>query len=323
MPGEILEVLLDEFAEAFVVFFFHVDELDAAAVGADVADDGGEVDFAEAGADFELEGIADAEAVGRFYVGAAEADSFHAHRAHHLGLAADLRAQRRFERDARIAARNDEIAERRGRRFERSTDASGGRSFFHHRERVFGGETEACRFDVSEALALASELAKHFDGFGGAEAAESLNGFDADENVAKNFVFAGGDFHEQGNGGGFLADADLIDHHRNDEWMGFGEDCREDKGGALRRRSVGGASEFADSEILKIPFPTGHRAGETAEEAIGIGGGEQFDGGADTLAAGFEEPGLEKRENGDADGAEQTGHGGNRFGAARVSEQEG
>jgi hypothetical protein len=37
----VLEVLLDEPAEAFLVFFFHVDEFDAAAVGADVADDGG------------------------------------------------------------------------------------------------------------------------------------------------------------------------------------------------------------------------------------------------------------------------------------------
>jgi hypothetical protein len=32
-------VLLDEPAEAFVVFLLHVDELDAAAAGADVADD--------------------------------------------------------------------------------------------------------------------------------------------------------------------------------------------------------------------------------------------------------------------------------------------
>jgi hypothetical protein len=105
--------------------------------------------------------------------------------------------------------------------------------------------------------------------------------------------------------------------------MSLGEDCREDKGGALRRRSVGGASEFAYSEILKIPFPTGHRAGEAPKEAVGIGGGEQFDGGADALAAGFEEPGFEKRENGDADGTEEPGHGRNHFGAARVSEQKG
>ena len=44
--GIVLEVLLDELAETFVVFFFHVDEFDAAAVGADVANDGGEMDFA-------------------------------------------------------------------------------------------------------------------------------------------------------------------------------------------------------------------------------------------------------------------------------------
>ena len=87
-----LEVLLDELAETFVIFFFHVDELDAAAVGADVADDRGEMDFAETGADFELDRIADAEAIGRFDVSAAETDGFHADRAHDLGLAADVRA---------------------------------------------------------------------------------------------------------------------------------------------------------------------------------------------------------------------------------------
>jgi hypothetical protein len=136
-------------------------------------------------------------------------------------------------------------------------------------------------------------------------------------------VFAGGDFHEQGDGGGFLADANLIDHHRNDERMGFGENRGEYEGCALRRRRIGGTREFADGEILEIPFPTGHRAGEATEEAIGIGGGEQFDGGADALAAGFEEPSFEKGENRDADGAEESSHGRDHFGAARVSEQKG
>ena len=75
-----------------MVFFFHVDEFDAATTGADVADDSGEMNFMEAGADFELEGIADAEAIGRFDIGAAEADGFHAHGTHHLSLAANLRA---------------------------------------------------------------------------------------------------------------------------------------------------------------------------------------------------------------------------------------
>ena len=117
-----LEMFLNEPAEAFVVFFFHVDELDPAAVWADVADDGGEMDFAKAGADFELDGIADAEAIGGFNVGAAEANGFDADGAH-LGLAADLRAQRRFKRDASVTARHDEIAEGRGRRFKGGADA--------------------------------------------------------------------------------------------------------------------------------------------------------------------------------------------------------
>jgi hypothetical protein len=134
-------------------------------------------------------------------------------------------------------------------------------------------------------------------------------------------VFAGGDFHEQGDSGGFLADTNLIDHHRNNERMSFREDCGEDEGGALRRWSVRRTREFADREILEIPLPTGHRASEAAEEAIGISGSKQLDGGADALAAGFEEPGFEKRESRDADGTKEPSHGGNHFGAARVSEQ--
>jgi hypothetical protein len=38
-------VFLDEPAETFVIFFFHVDELDAAAVGANIADGDGAQDF--------------------------------------------------------------------------------------------------------------------------------------------------------------------------------------------------------------------------------------------------------------------------------------
>ena len=90
----VLKVLLDQPAEAFVIFLIHVDELDTAAVGADVADDGGEMDLAKPGADFKLDGIANTQAIRGFDVGATKADGFDADRAHHLGLAADLRAQR-------------------------------------------------------------------------------------------------------------------------------------------------------------------------------------------------------------------------------------
>jgi hypothetical protein len=51
-------VALDEFAEFFPVFIAHVYEFDAAAVGADVADYGGKIDLAEAGADLQLDGVA-------------------------------------------------------------------------------------------------------------------------------------------------------------------------------------------------------------------------------------------------------------------------
>src|SRR5437868_15534307 len=56
-----VEVALDEFAELAAVFVFHVHELDAIAFGVDIAHDGGEMDFAQAGTNFELDGVADAE----------------------------------------------------------------------------------------------------------------------------------------------------------------------------------------------------------------------------------------------------------------------
>ncbi len=55
-----LEMTLDEFAELFAVFVAHVNEFDAAPIRADIANDGGEIDFTETGADFELDGVADA-----------------------------------------------------------------------------------------------------------------------------------------------------------------------------------------------------------------------------------------------------------------------
>ena len=47
-------------------------------------------------------------------------------------------------------------------------------------------------------------------------------------------MFTGGDLHEHGDGGGFLADADLIDHHGHDQGVGVGKDGGENKRGALR-----------------------------------------------------------------------------------------
>ena len=53
-----LEVSLHELAELVAVFVFHVHKFDSVAFGTDIADDGSEVDFAQAGADFQSDGIA-------------------------------------------------------------------------------------------------------------------------------------------------------------------------------------------------------------------------------------------------------------------------
>ena len=55
-----LQMALDELAEFFAVFVAHVHEFDTVAIRTDVANDGCEIDFAKTGADFELDGVADA-----------------------------------------------------------------------------------------------------------------------------------------------------------------------------------------------------------------------------------------------------------------------
>ncbi len=98
---------LDELAELFAVFVLHVDELDAVAVRTDIPDDRGEMNLAKTGANFQFDGIADVELLGRFKIGAAEADCFYAGKSCRTLL--NLGTQRRFERDAGVTAGNDEI----------------------------------------------------------------------------------------------------------------------------------------------------------------------------------------------------------------------
>ncbi len=256
-------VFLDELAEALAVFVFHVNEFDAVAVGADVANDSGEMDLAETGANFELDGIAGAEAIRGFDISATQADGFHSSHAHLW--TADLRTQRRFQRDAGIAAGHDKIPENRSSRFVGGACTGRAGTLFHQSESVFRGGTKPTGFTEGQAFTLARKLAEQVDGFEGTQTAQSFDGFNANELVAQSFVFAGGNFHEQGNGGGFLTDTDLIDHHRNDEGMRILENSGENEGGALRRRRVRRAGEFADGKILEVPFPTGQGARESAQ----------------------------------------------------------
>src|SRR5271165_995443 len=130
-------VALHESEEFIAVFVLHVHELDAAAVGANVADHGGEVDFAQAGADFQTNGIADAQFLGGGQIGPAEADGFYASQA---GLRAiDVGAERRFEGNAHVAARNHVAGAGLRRSFEGGTRAAGGRAIFNEGESFLGG----------------------------------------------------------------------------------------------------------------------------------------------------------------------------------------
>jgi hypothetical protein len=52
---------LDKLAELFAIFVAHVDEFDPATIGADIPDDGGEIDPAQARANLEFNGIANSE----------------------------------------------------------------------------------------------------------------------------------------------------------------------------------------------------------------------------------------------------------------------
>src|SRR5260370_19916257 len=96
---------LDEFAEFFTVFVAHVHEFDRAAVGADVADDSGEIDLAETGADLEFDRVADTEFPGGLQIGSTQADGFHASKA--CRRAFDLRAKRRVQGNSSVASWDD------------------------------------------------------------------------------------------------------------------------------------------------------------------------------------------------------------------------
>ena len=80
-------------------------EFDAAAVRADIADYGGEIDLAKTGTDFELDGIADAELARRLQISAAQADGFYASEPRWRSL--DLGTQRGVQGNSGIAARDD------------------------------------------------------------------------------------------------------------------------------------------------------------------------------------------------------------------------
>src|SRR5260370_37475999 len=251
---------LDQFAELFAIFFFHVYEFNAVAFRTDIADHGGEVDLAQAGANLELDGIANAQLLGRLQIGSAETDGFDAGESGEPTI--DLGAKRRLQRDARVAARHDVAAVGacgggKGRAHPRGT-----RTIFQESQGVFGSGAQPGWFGVGQAFAPFGDGAKQFRGFWRAHASQRFDGFDADKLIAKDVVLAGGDFHELRDGGHFLGETDLVDHHGDDEGMRVGKYGGKDESGALRASGVSRTSELAYGQILKIPVPNGQPRGE-------------------------------------------------------------
>lgn len=144
---------LDEFAELFAVFVFHVHEFDAVAFGADVANHGDEMDFPQASADFEFDGITDGEFLVRFEISATETDGFYARESR--SRAVNLRAKRGFERNAGVAARNDKARIRVAGSGECGASASRSGAILKHGERIFGCRTETSGLGIGQAVAAA------------------------------------------------------------------------------------------------------------------------------------------------------------------------
>src|SRR5207253_4885661 len=97
---------LNELSQFVSIIALHVHELDAITVRPRIANHCREMYFAKSGANFQLNGVAYAEFLVRLKISSAKADGLDPSDSR---LAAfDVRAQRRFKRNTRITARNNE-----------------------------------------------------------------------------------------------------------------------------------------------------------------------------------------------------------------------
>src|SRR5437588_1553314 len=225
-----LEMALDEFAEFFAVFIAHVHEFDAAAVRSDIADNGGEMDLAETGPNFELDRVADTEFLGGFQIGAAQADGLYSSTARRCTV--DVRTKRGVKWNSNIAARDDVAGTRLSWRSKRRCRLLERGTILDHRQRIFRCGAQASRFRIGETLTALGQGAKKLGGFRGPHAPECFNGLNAHILVTQNLMFTRGDFLELRHGRGFLRPAELIDHHGNDHGMRVGKDSGEYECGA-------------------------------------------------------------------------------------------
>src|SRR6202047_2136760 len=227
---------LDELAELFPVFVTHVDEFNAAPVWADIPDHGGEIDLAKSGADLQLDRVADTEFPWGFQIGATQADCLYASKPRWCAL--DVRAKRRLEGDSNVPSRINVAGTRLCWRSKRRQRLLKRRAILDQRQRIFRCGAQAGRFRLSEALTALCQGAKKLGGFGGVHAAERFDGFNAHELVTQSLMFTGSDFHQLWHGGGFLRQAELVDHHGNDHGMRVGENGGEYECRAYRRCGI-------------------------------------------------------------------------------------
>src|SRR5713101_1822738 len=102
LTGLSVQVAVYQASQPFSIVLPHVHELDAPAIGRDVAYYRGPLDAAQAGADLDADRIAHGELRPGFEEGAAEADRAHARRAGPRPF--DLRCERRRQRDAQVTS---------------------------------------------------------------------------------------------------------------------------------------------------------------------------------------------------------------------------
>ncbi len=102
LTGLSVQVAVYQASQPFSIVLPHVHELDAPAIGRDVAYYRGPADAAQAGADLDADRIAHGELPPGFEEGAAEADRAHARRSGPRPF--DLRRERRRQRDAQVTS---------------------------------------------------------------------------------------------------------------------------------------------------------------------------------------------------------------------------
>src|SRR3984893_3294944 len=227
---------LDELAELFPVFVTHVDEFNAAPVWADIPDHGGEIDLAKSGADLQLDRVADTEFPWGFQIGAAQADCLYASKPRWYAL--DVRTKRRVQGNSNVAARDDVAGSRLCWRPKRRQRLLKRRTILDQCQRIFRCGAQTHRFRISEALTSLRQVAKKLGGLARRRAADSFDACHAHKLATQRFMFTSSDCHQLRHGGGFLRQADLVDHHGNDHGMRIGEDGGEYECGAYRRCGI-------------------------------------------------------------------------------------